>query len=262
MTSSPVIGIFDSGVGGLSILKEVIELKSPMSIKYIADKKYFPYGEKSQKTIKSRADKLTKFLINRGCTHIVIACNSATSAASDYLRKKYSIQFVGVEPAVKPAVKLTKVKNISVLATKLTFQSKKYQTLIDSFARNILIKQIVAPKLIVLVEKGENNSPTAEIAIKKLISNYKIDESDVIVFGSTHYPFLTNKFKAVLHPNTIFLNPAQQVATRLKRITKTKFSKNKTDVNIDFFTTGNRNQFENVAYKLLERKVKAKKVVL
>ena len=167
MNNQP-LGIFDSGIGGLAIWRRITVSLPRESAIYLADQDYFPYGEKSKREIQKRAEKICLFLIGKGAKMIVVACNTATVFAINYLREKFSIPFVGVEPAVKPAIKLTKTGIIGVLATRGTVKSSRQRELINKFGQEKKVINIDCSELTPLIEKAKINSSQ----IAKILENY------------------------------------------------------------------------------------------
>ena len=165
-----MIGLFDSGVGGLSVWREMVKVLPNERYLYVSDSGHCPYGPKSKEEIIARAVAITDFLISHGAEIIVVACNTATAAAIEYLRRHYSIPFVGMEPAVKPAALSTRTGVIGVLATKGTFKGELYLRTLHKFASNAKVIEQVGEGLVELVESGDINSDNA----RQLISRYVV----------------------------------------------------------------------------------------
>ena len=187
------IGIFDSGVGGLSVLDQISLLLPAENLVYVADSKFAPYGPKSTKDIRARAFKIMNFLIaNHDIKLMVVACNTATAACIKEMREKYTIPIVGMEPAVKPAIKASKEKRIGILATEGTLKSAKFSALLEDHDGEYHFYTQPCIGLVELIEKGEINTPQ----IRELVSNYlaplKHQNVDVIVLGCTHYFYIKN----------------------------------------------------------------------
>ena len=186
-----IVGIFDSGAGGLSVWKELVLINPYHRFIYISDTAYCPYGPKSVEEITARSIQITEYLIKNGADIIVIACNTATAAAVDVLRKKFDIQFVGMEPAVKPAAIKTKTGVIGVLATKGTLRGNLYLNTSQRFAKNIKVIETVGEGLVEIVEQGLQNTPQAEEIVRQYIEPMISQGADTVVLGCTHYPFLS-----------------------------------------------------------------------
>ena len=206
------IGVFDSGVGGLTVLKELVSLLPNHSFIYFADTKNCPYGPKGTDEIVRLSKIITEFLISKGCSLIVVACNTATAAAIDHLRANYPIPFVGMEPAIKPAALNTKTKSIGVLATKGTFKGRLYQETSSKYAANINLCYKVGSGLVELVEQGESQSDKAKKLLKSYIAPMLQQNIDHIVLGCTHYPFFIPLLKEILPETVAIENPAPAVA--------------------------------------------------
>ncbi|MCI1733243.1 MAG: glutamate racemase [Bacteroidales bacterium] len=213
-----MIGIFDSGAGGLSVWKELIKVLPSESYFYISDSEYCPYGPKSKKTIVERTSRIASFLIERGAEIIVVACNTATAGAITELRQQFDIPFVGMEPAVKPAAIETKTGVIGVLATKGTFNGRLYINTSEKFARkkDIKIVERVGDGLVELVEQGKTKTLEAEQLVKKYIDPMIQAGADYVVLGCTHYPFLEEAINKVSANKINVINPAPAVAKHAK----------------------------------------------
>jgi len=222
MSNNP-IGVFDSGIGGLSIWKEIVSLLPNEDTIYLADSKNAPYGQKTKEEIIALSVKNTEYLINKGCKIIVVACNTATTNAIDYLRKNYNIPFIGIEPAIKPAALNTKTKQIGILATKGTLNSDLFSTTSDKFAEDIEINEQIGEGLVPLIEAGKINSNKMDALLKKYLTNLLEKNIDYLVLGCSHYPFLIPQIKKIIPTNIKIIDSGEAVA----RQTKTILLKNK-----------------------------------
>jgi glutamate racemase len=213
-----MIGIFDSGAGGLSVWKELIKLLPSENYFYISDSAYCPYGPKSKDLIVKRTTAISRFLIESGAEIIVVACNTATAGAITELRQQFDIPFVGMEPAVKPAAIETQTGVIGVLATKGTFNGRLYIHTSEKFARkkDIKIVERVGEGLVELVEQGKTETPEAEALVKKYLDPMIAAGADYVVLGCTHYPFLINAINKVSDNKIKVINPAPAVAKQTK----------------------------------------------
>jgi len=248
------IGVFDSGVGGLSIMKELIIKLPEENFLYIADQKRIPYGTKSQNEIRNFSEKITRFLLAKGAKCIVISCNTASAAALSYLRKEFpNIPFIGIEPAIKPAAEKTKTKKIGVLATKGTFESERYTSLIERFANGIEILANPCIGLVELIEKGKiEHKETIEL-LSKILNPMILKGIDSIVLGCTHYPFIQPILERMLPKNVIIINPASAVAHHTRnRLAKLNILVNQEKRKVQFYTTGNSIYFQEQIKKLLQ----------
>ena len=184
------IGIFDSGIGGTSILKEVHQLLPHESIIYLADSKNAPYGDKSTEHILQFSIKNTEFLLNKGCKLIIVACNTATTNAIAYLRSTYKVPFVGIEPAIKPAALETRTRSIGILATKGTLSSSLFHKTSDHFAKHINVIEQTGEGIVSLIEAGQLASQEMKQLLETYLSPMIEANIDHLVLGCTHYPYL------------------------------------------------------------------------
>ncbi len=214
------IGIFDSGIGGLSILKYLTEKLPNYHYIYFADQAHVPYGNHtSQEIIKYSCD-ITDFLIEKKCKLIVVACNTATSAAISTLRDKYDVPFVGIEPAVKPASENSKTGHIGVLATKVTAEGQKLHDTIERFTSNVEVHTVVGDGLVELIEDGRGDSDEAEKLLRKYLKPLIEKNIDQLVLGCTHYAFLINRIKKILGDKVNIIDPAPAVVRRVEEMVK------------------------------------------
>lgn len=218
-----MIGIFDSGVGGLSVLREIRKVLPAQSYIYYSDNAHCPYGEKSREYIISRAREITEFLLSKGCEIIVVACNTATAAAISVLREEYPIRFIGMEPAIKPAAQMTKTGTIGVLATAGTLKSEKYLRHKEKYASDIRIIERAGEGFVELVERGITSGPEAEATVRNSLGPLLSAGADTIVLGCTHYPFLSDTISTVAgnlypHRQVTIIDPAPAVARHLVEV--------------------------------------------
>lgn len=210
-----MIGIFDSGTGGLSVLKEIVRLLPDERYVYYSDNAHCPYGEKSPDFIRARCQAITKILLDKGADVIVVACNTATAAAIQDLRQTYSVPFIGMEPAVKPAALGTRTGVIGVLATAGTLKGSKYLTTKGNIEDNCTIVEQVGKGFVELVENGNLTGPEAEAVVGESLQPLLDAGADTIVLGCTHYPFLKDTLRKLAGPNIRFIDPAPAVARHL-----------------------------------------------
>lgn len=209
-----MIGVYDSGVGGLSVWKELVRQMPEQDYTYVADSANCPYGEKSPGYIVERADRISGFLVSEGAAAIVVACNTATAAAIKYLRSKYAVPFVGMEPAVKPAAIASHSGVVGVLATANTFKGSLYRDTVMKYASDIKIVEKVGKGLVEAVEKGE----VPYGLIREYVGSMKAQGADVIVLGCTHFPFLEDEIARAAGPSVRIINPAPAVARQTARV--------------------------------------------
>lgn len=220
-----MIGIFDSGVGGLSVFREIRKLLPEERYIYHSDNAHCPYGEKSREYIIDRAREITRLLLSEGADIIVVACNTATAAAIATLREEFQIRFIGMEPAVKPAAMSTKTGVVGVLATAGTLKADKYLNTREKWAEGVKIAEHVGQGFVELVEKGCTSGPEAEGVVTESLKPLLDEGADRIVLGCTHYPFLSetiSKTAAIIAPerDIKIIDPAPAVAKHLLEIMK------------------------------------------
>ncbi len=239
MVNKALIGVFDSGVGGLTVLKELVQVLPNHSYIYFADTKHCPYGPKGTQEIIRLSETIVQYLINQGCAAIVVACNTATAAAIDYLRDKFSVPFVGMEPAVKPAALATKTKSIGVLATKGTFNGRLYKQTTAKYAANIDVHYQIGNGLVEMVEQGKAQSDEAKNLLESYITPMLEQKIDHLVLGCTHYPFFIPMLKEILPSHVVIENPAPAVAKQTARIIlKCNATSLKTEPFVKFISSG------------------------
>ncbi|WP_295681222.1 glutamate racemase [uncultured Nevskia sp.] len=212
---SPVIGVFDSGLGGLSVLSEIVARRPDLSAIYVADSGHCPYGAKSADQIIERATVITDFLLAQGAQLIVVACNTATIAAVEYLRATYSVPFVGMEPAVKPAVARTRSGVIGVLATGAALAGNKLLTLIDRHRGSVRVITQPCPGLVEQVEAGDLDGPVTVALLREYALPLLAAGADTLVLGCTHYPFLREALAQIVGPDVVLLDTGEAVARRV-----------------------------------------------
>ncbi len=218
MTREAPIGVFDSGVGGLSVLREIRRLLPAENLIYVADSGFVPYGGKSPDTIRERSELLTRFLIARGAKAVVIACNTATAAAAAFLRETHDLPIVAMEPAVKPAAAATRTGVVGVLATVGTLKSAQFAALLARFGTGIRVVTQPAPGLVELVENGELTGEKPAALVRSFVEPLKAAGADVIVLGCTHYPFLLPLIAEAAGPEIKLVETGSAVAAQLRRV--------------------------------------------
>ena len=216
------IGIFDSGSGGLSVLKEIRKVLPSGHFIYYADNAHCPYGEKSQDYIRDRARAVTRLLLDKSAELIVVACNTATGAAIAALREEFDVPFVGMEPAVKPAALGTRSGVIGVLATAGTLKASKYLNTKGLYQDNVRIEEHVGEGFVQLVERGELDGPEAERTVRASLQPLLDAGADIIVLGCTHYPFLRPVIERIAGPDVRIIDPAPAVARQVLRVLESR----------------------------------------
>ena len=217
MNTKP-IGIFDSGAGGLSIWKEVNKLLPMESTVYVSDAKYAPYGTKGKKAILERSLINTEILLNKGAKIVVVACNTATTNAISFLREKYNVPFIGIEPAIKPAALNTKTNCIGILATQGTLSSGLFHETSQLYTKDINVVEQVGNGIVELIETGALFSTEMEQLLKSYLSPMLEANMDCLVLGCTHYHFLNPILRKILPKNIKIIESGLAVAKQTKAV--------------------------------------------
>lgn len=218
MSNSSPIGFFDSGVGGTSIWKEVIQLLPREHSIYLSDSKNAPYGEKPIEEIIALSKKNTERLLAMGCKIIVVACNTATTNAIQILRDTYPLPIIGIEPAIKPAALKSQTKSIGILATKGTLSSKLFSKTSELYSENINIIEVVGNGLVSLIEQGKQNSAEIKELLSKLLKPMLDARIDYLVLGCSHYPYLLPVLKEILPADVTIIDSGEAVARQTKKV--------------------------------------------
>jgi glutamate racemase len=213
------IGIFDSGVGGLSVLR-AIRLEMPAeSIIYFGDQGHIPYGPRPMEQIRDFSESITNFLRERNAKIIVVACNTASAAALKYLREKYpDVKFVGMEPAVKPAAEHTRTGKVGVLATPATFQGALYASVVERFANGVELFQNTCNGLVQQIEQGNLDGSETRKILEDALHPMLEENIDTVVLGCTHYPFVIPLIEEIAGEKVRVIDPAPSVAKQVKRL--------------------------------------------
>ncbi|WP_417871137.1 glutamate racemase [Winogradskyella sp.] len=212
------IGIFDSGVGGTSIFKEIHALLPNENIIYLADSRNAPYGNKTQEEIKNLSIKNTEYLLNKGCKIIVVACNTATTNAITYLRESYEVPFIGIEPAIKPAALNTKTNAVGILATKGTLSSQLFHKTSDLYANGIKMVEQIGEGIVPLIESGKLNSDEMKDLLQLYLEPMLKANIDYLVLGCTHYPYLIPMLETMLPEDVKIIDSGLAVAKQTKAV--------------------------------------------
>ncbi|PRB80269.1 glutamate racemase [Pseudomonas sp. MYb185] len=215
MREQPV-GVFDSGVGGLSVLREIRRLLPAESLLYVADSGFVPYGEKSPEVISQRSRAIAEFLLARGAKALVVACNTATAAAVADLRARHALPIIGMEPAVKPASSATRSGVVGVLATTGTLRSAKFAALLDRFAGSVKVVTQPCPGLVECVERGELSGAHVTALLVRYTQPLLEAGCDTLILGCTHYPFLKPALQPLLPADIQLVDTGAAVARQLQ----------------------------------------------
>ncbi|GAA4971741.1 glutamate racemase [Algibacter aquimarinus] len=251
MSKNP-IGIFDSGVGGTSIWKEIHHLLPNENTIYLADSKNAPYGTKGKDTIINLSIKNTEYLLSKNCKIIVVACNTATTNTIDYLRATYSIPFIGIEPAIKPAALQTKTNAIGILATQGTLSSELFSKTSTIFASNIRVIEQNGNGIVELIESGKLYSDEMKSLLKLYLEPMIDANIDYLVLGCTHYPYLIPILIELLPKHVKIIDSGEAVARQTKAILEKHnlLNTSNTSSKNNFYTNGN----PKIMASLLEEK--------
>ena len=234
------IGVFDSGVGGLSVLHAIRQQLPDQPVIYIGDQGHVHYGPRQLEEVRVFSTEVTRFLLDRGARLIVVACNTASAAALHSLRAEFpSIPFVGMEPAVKPAAEQTHSGVVGVLATYATFQGALYASVVERFAHGVTLLQSPCPGLVGEIEKGNLTGPETRKILKDILAPMLEQGIDTFVLGCTHYPFVIPLIEEIVGPNVRVIDPAPAIARHTRRLLVEVglLAENTVKAPIEFYTT-------------------------
>jgi len=254
------LGVFDSGVGGLSVARELMAQLPGHPLIYLADQAHAPYGERGLAEIRGLAEGITRFLLAEGARLVVVACNTASAAALHRLRERFpAVPFVGMEPAVKPAVERTHAGRVGVLATRATFQGELFASLLVRYAANVTVHTRVCSEWVPLVEAGELDSARARAAVRRDLAPLLAAGVDELVLGCTHYPFLRPLIEEVAGPAVEIIDPAPAVARQTGRVLARQgwLAGSDGSPTHRFFTTGDPAAFGRALAHLLDLHLRA-----
>lgn len=213
--TAPILGVFDSGKGGLSVLRELHRQFPSLTSIYIDDSAYSPYGTRDRDFVLGRSRIITQHLIAHGADAVLIACNTATTQVVDDLRSEFDLPFFGIEPAVKPAASLTQSKRIAVAATSGTLRSRRFAELCSRFAADCTILPLACPEWVEIIEAGLTTSLDVMALIQKQLEKAILFNADVLVLGCTHFSFLKPLIQEILPSTCMLLDPAPRVAAHI-----------------------------------------------
>jgi glutamate racemase len=253
--NNKAIGFFDSGVGGISVLKEAVSLLPNENFIYFGDSKNAPYGTKKVDEVKELTFKAVDFLISKNVKAIVIACNTATSAAIEDLRNNYkSLPIIGIEPALKPAVELNRKGKIIVMATPMTLAESKFSNLMKSYMDRAEIESLPCAGLVELIEKGIVEGETVNSYLKNKLNPFLINNISSVVLGCTHYPFIKKELAKILNKDAVIIDGSIGTANQLKRQLSTMNALNtqKDYGKVEIINSLNDKDIVELSYKLLK----------
>lgn len=241
------IGVFDSGIGGLSVANAILAALPREAIYYYADTAHVPYGPRSREEISQFSHDITRHLLHQGCKLIVVACNTATAAALYELRAHWpEVPFVGMEPAVKPAAQATRAGKVGVLATAATFSSERYATLMHRYAGEVQVWENPCLGLVPLIEARRWEDAETEALLRTIIEPMLAAGVDTLVLGCTHYPFVLPLIRRIVGPEFSIIDPAPAVARQVeRRLRELNLLSTRGDApRHQFFASGRRPDFE------------------
>ena len=263
--SNSPIGIFDSGVGGISVLRAIREQMPEESVIYVGDQGHVPYGSRSMEQIQNFSEAITCFLLEQGAKIIVVACNTASAAALKYLREKFpDVQFVGMEPAVKPAAERTQTGKVGVLATPATFQGALYASVVERFANGVELFQNTCPGLVQQIERGNLDGGETRKILENALLPMLEKNIDTVVLGCTHYPFVIPLIHQIVGDagRVRVIDPAPAVAKQTGRLLEARGMRNQSESKgeVKFYTSGEPYELKSLLPLLLGKTGEAEKV--
>lgn len=264
-TSDSPIGIFDSGVGGLSVLS-AIRLHLPKeSIIYFGDQAHVPYGPRPLAQVRDFAVAITGFLLSQGAKIIVVACNSASAAALNHLRRVAypGVPFVGMEPAVKPAAERTSSGVVGVLATPATFQGELYASVVERFAAGVKLLKSTCPGLVAQIERGDLDGPETRSILENALRPMLARDIDTIVLACTHFPFVIPLIKSIVGERVRVIDPAPAIARQTARLLDERGLRNTSEESgsKQYLTSGSADEFNRVLQLLMRESSTARTVL-
>jgi glutamate racemase len=261
--SNSCIGVFDSGVGGLSVLREIRAQMPEEPVIYFGDQGHIPYGPRSMEQIRAFSEAITGFLLEQRAKIIVVACNTASAAALKYLREKFpEVPFVGMEPAVKPAAEHTRTGKVGVLATPTTFQGALYASVVERFANGVELFQNTCDGLVQQIERGNLDGPETRQILEEALLPMLEKNIDTVVLGCTHYPFVIPRIKEIVGANVRVIDPAPAVARQVKRLLEAEGMRRPSSERgaVRFYTSAEPESFESLLPILLGESGEVQKV--
>jgi glutamate racemase len=217
--ASGPIGIFDSGVGGLSVLAALRKLLPNENVIYLADQAHVPYGSRSLAQVRAFSEGITRYFLTQDTKLIVVACNTASAAALHHLRQAFpGIPFVGMEPAVKPAAESTRSGVVGVLATPATFQGELYASVIERFAAGVRVLQDTCPGLVMEIDAGSLDTPKVHSILEAALKPMLAEGIDTVVLGCTHFPFVIPMIEDIVGPEVRVIDPSPAIARQVERL--------------------------------------------
>ncbi len=260
--SSP-IGIFDSGVGGLSVLRAIRAQMPDEAVIYFGDQGHIPYGPRPMEQIRNFSEAITNFLLEQNAKIIVVACNTASAAALKTLREKLpDVQFVGMEPAVKPAAEYTQTGKVGVLATPATFQGALYASVVERFANGVELFQNTCSGLVQQIEQGNLDGEETRRILEDALLPMLAKNIDTVVLGCTHYPFVIPLIQRIVGDQVRVIDPAPSVAKQVRRLLESQGMKGESETrgSIRIYTSGDPEELKSLLPMLLGESGEIEKV--
>lgn len=257
------IGIFDSGVGGLSVLRAIRAQMPEEALLYLGDQGHVPYGPRPLAEVSAFSEEITRFLLAGGAKLIVVACNSASAAALPSLRQMFpQVSFVGMEPAIKPAVEVTRSGVIGVLATPATFQGTLYASALERFAQGVTVLESACPGLVVQIERGQLATPETETILRQALLPMLAQGVDTVVLGCTHYAFVIPLIKRIAGQDMRIIDPAPAIARQTVRLLQAQKLRNpaREKATVNYYTTGAWDAFDALLPTLIGEGGKVKEL--
>ncbi|MGM0410772.1 MAG: glutamate racemase [Bacillota bacterium] len=259
------IGLFDSGVGGLTVMNEIKKQIPKVNIEYFGDTKHNPYGNLTSEKIYNYSKQILNFLDNKNVDGVIVACNTASAVILPEITRKFSFPIVGmIESGAKTAVKKSKNKNIGVIGTNYTINSLAYHKSINNLDSKINVIGKACPHLVSLAEKGEISGEKPKKTVEECLLDIEKEEIDTLVLGCTHLPIFWEYIKYYIDSKTELIDPAVEAVKCMKKtLNLSKYNNEKSQSSVyKFYTTGNLKKFEKISSDILNEKIIAKKVVL
>lgn len=246
------IGVFDSGIGGVSVLNAMRRELPTLDLLYVGDNAHLPYGEKSMEEIRTYTNGVVEFLRRKNCKVIVIACNTASAAALKPVREMYpDVVFIGMEPAVKPAAEQTQTGIVGVMATTATFQGELFASVVERFAAGVKVIQQPCPGLVQQIEAGELDSPDTIKMLRGWLEPMLQQNIDRLVLGCTHYPFVREAIRTIVGDSVTIIDPAPAIAKQVRRVLESRKEIQDTGHGTTtWFTSGNPLHFASTLLRL------------
>ncbi len=258
------IGIFDSGVGGLSVLRAVREILPSESLIYLADQAHVPYGPRSLEQVRAFSEGITRYLLAQDAKLVVVACNTASAAALHHLRQVFpQVPFVGMEPAVKPAAERTQSGVVGVLATPATFQGELFASVVERFANGVTVLQDTCPGLVMEIDAGHFDTPKVRAILERALKPMLAQGIDTVVLGCTHFPFVIPTIESIVGPGVRVIDPAPAIARQVERLLESNglCSPEKKSNLVRYLTTGDPEQMAELIHRMIGDTADVRKLV-